>query len=719
MKIDLYLQGLPVEINQDIDFVLNKQYTDLTDLTSIIVDYSKTIKIPMTPKNNELFNYVYKLEHQVFAGEDMVIYNPSQKIPMVMKYNESTVMEGYAILNNVNIKEKTYEINLYGQLGKIFSILKDLKLKDYQNPGNGWSKPISMNTKTIKNSFDNDNHSLSWSSNDWTDFFGFAPQLIGDTDKLDTKNYEERKALSSRCQIQNLAKLIENVRVSTDPDHDVGEYYIGDGLDVNQFCEMRTYLTRPYVYVDKLIQMVQHEINSGGQYGVAYDGYTLDLDEDWFNSDNPYYKDMVFFPGTESIVDNGEDSNGFVEWASTERTMYFPYSFVPTRISTDEDMPGYTYSTGGDYVYNISVTKTGSPETTATLSLDCSNIIVRDRINGVGSTSGFNSDGRWAFYNLPNSNIVPIRYIGIYDGDGQLIYKLYLCDDTIHHVHKDTGFLQYDWGHTTYSSVWSRIQSISSKNIVPNSCKWVNGSSSNNYCQVTQYYNFGNVVLNTNVFNLKVECDLIDLSMKKIDTANITTSQYHTLCPFKDDKYKTEVWNNGASWESHFTAMTHMDISTSVYRSLSTWTINDILGNDFTLFTWLIDYAKKFRLLFDIDYLTKKITLTSRYFNDITYKNVVVDYSKGFTVEPVVEKYNKITFGYKDNSSKKSIKYMKNNGVPYGDMSISTGMELNNDILSLNPNEDESVFIPTRLNSTTWSNLHSNNAITYTNPLYT
>ena len=126
MKIELFLDGNPVEINKDIDFVLNKQFTELTDLTSIIVDYTKTVKVPMTPRNNELFNYVYKLEHQVLMNEDIISYDPSQKINMTMTFNGSIVMDGYAVLNSVNLNEKVYEINLYGQLGSIFSSLKEL-----------------------------------------------------------------------------------------------------------------------------------------------------------------------------------------------------------------------------------------------------------------------------------------------------------------------------------------------------------------------------------------------------------------------------------------------------------------------------------------------------------------------------------------------------------------------------------------------------------------
>ena len=129
MKIELFLDGHLVQINRDIDFVLNKQYTELSDLTSIIVDYSKTVRVPMTPSNNELFNYVYKMEHQVLMNEDVITYDPSQKIPMTMTFNGSIVMDGYAVLNSVNLKDKVYEINLYGQLGSIFSTLKEKTLE--------------------------------------------------------------------------------------------------------------------------------------------------------------------------------------------------------------------------------------------------------------------------------------------------------------------------------------------------------------------------------------------------------------------------------------------------------------------------------------------------------------------------------------------------------------------------------------------------------------
>ena len=700
MKIELFLDGNPVEINKDIDFVLNKQFTELTDLTSIIVDYTKTVKVPMTPRNNELFNYVYKLEHQVLMNEDIISYDPSQKINMTMTFNGSIVMDGYAVLNSVNLNEKVYEINLYGQLGSIFSSLKEKVLDEYLNGTNGWWKTIKMNAQTIVTSFRNAGHSLDWSSENWYDFFGFAPQVIGNSDNFNTSGYEEY----GTGEVKNFVDVINTTRNIT-----YADIYVKDGLDFNQYKEIRSYMTRPYVYVDKIIQLVQNEINNGD-----FNGYTMTLDPDWFNSTNPYYNGLCFFPGNESIIDSGEGVNGLVSWDDSERYMNWPMTYRPSTSTVD--LEGYTYNEGSNGLITIS---SSSGEASVTLSLNGDGVVVRDRVNGVGSTSGFNSNGKWAYYNLDNINQIPVRYIGVYDSNDVLINKLYLVDDKVHSVHKDTAFLHYEWSHSELSGVWNKLKKLNSKNIVPNSCKWINGSSDNNYCEVTQIYNFGNDVLNTNSFKFKVGCDLINLSSGTMVKENISHSEYKPLCPFKNNKYKKEVWNNGATWVSYFRPIQSMNVSSNTYRSGSYWTIKDILGREFNPFKWLIDYVKKFRLAFDIDYMTKTINLKAGYFNDITYKEITVDYGKDVMIEPVINKYNKVNYGYKSNNSKKGIKYYKNNGVEYGDFDINTLINLNNESLSLTPDKDESVFIPEDMKCLYWDNLNSTQSIRYYNPIMT
>lgn len=713
MKIELFLNDIQVELDKDIDFVLNKQFTELTDLTSIIVDYTKTIKIPMTAHNNELFNYVYRFEHQVLVNDDIITYDPSQKIPMTLMFNGSLVMEGYALLNSVNIKEKTYEINLYGQLGRIFSDLKEKPLRSYTKPSsdsrNGWWMPVKVNCSAVVKSINNEVHDLDWDSTDFSDFWGFAPPLYGKTDLIDTKSYEVYGA-SDADRVKKFVDVMEATR-----GWGYCDYFIKDGLDFNQYKEWRSYLGRPYVYVDKIIQLVQNEINSSGY------GYTMNLDPDWFNSDNPYWSNLCFFPGRESIIGDGEEGyNGIVNFDNNELVMPFPaYLDLDTSLV---DLEGYTYSRT-DHTYTVSNTDPNS-ETTATLTLNCDGIVLRDRVVGVESLDDWNSKGKWAFYNLSvgsypvpggSYSVVPIRYIGIYDTSDKLLFKLYLCDNNIHSIHKSGSY----YSHFEATNVWNILRKQGAKVVVPNSCSWVNGSVSGQYCEVSQTYNFGSIVIPTNSFKLKVECEYVNLQYGNVVSTGIDWQSYHFMVPFKNNKYKNVVSNDNAVWADYITLPAALNVSSNLYRSGSWWSIQDVLGSDFNPFRWMIDYVKKFRLFFDIDYMTKTITLKSGYFNTVDYKDMTVDYSKDVIVEPIVDKYATVKYGYRKNESPNGNKYYKYQGVEYGDMDIYTTLKINSEELKLTPDEDEGVFIPGSLKNLYWSNLNSTNALKMANPLGT
>ena len=694
MKIELYLGETLVEINQDIDFVLNKQYTELSDLTSIIVDYSKTIKVPMTPRNNELFNYIYKLEHRVLVGQDIINYDPSQKIPMYMTFNGSMVMEGYAVLNSIDLKSKVYEVNLYGQLGKIFSILKEKNLSGYSQDTSGFWKEIVMNTKTVYDSFANDHHNLGWSSSDWTNFFGFAPQLIGKTDLFDTTGYE---TYGNSGQITPFTDVITATRGQG------YEAYVKDGLDFNAYNELRTYMTRPYVYVDKLVQLVQQEINNGD-----YDGYTMSLNADWFNSDNPWYYNMVYFPGEESVVDNGDGVNGNVAWTVSQKGTSTT-SFTPPVSSSNLD--GYTYSVSGSV---ITISGDGTPS----LTINCDGLTFETRATNCSPGSSWTADGKWGYYHSSDDNMSTVRipHLDIYDGNDVLQYKLYLCDDTVN-VMSDEGFLTFTWW--SIPNAWTRLKSLGHKVVVPTACTGRNSISSSTTCKYTQVFNFGRISLNTSSFKFYFNCDEIDLREGRMISENCGFNAEAFLHPFKNDKFKSKTWNTNSAFSGYYTNPSQMDITSNTYRSMSRWTVKDILGNDFNPFKWLIDYAKKFRLAFDIDYATKNIDLKGGYFDTVTYKEVTVDYDQPVVIEPIVDKYRKVVFGYKDNKSRKGVQYLKNYGVDYGDIEIYTDIEVNNDTMELNTDKEESVFIPNKLDCLTWQVLNSNYTIKYGNGLFT
>ena len=128
MNIRLFLAGQQLELTQDITFPMNKTYESLTDPTQIIVDYSKSINIPMTVHNNKVFANAYRLDRSILGGGDSNIgfhLDPTKKIPFRLDYNGDILLEGYAkyVSASYSTNKKCYTINLFGILGEVFQEL--------------------------------------------------------------------------------------------------------------------------------------------------------------------------------------------------------------------------------------------------------------------------------------------------------------------------------------------------------------------------------------------------------------------------------------------------------------------------------------------------------------------------------------------------------------------------------------------------------------------
>ena len=54
----LFLQNYEIELTEDIQVAITKQFEDITNPTSIINDWSKTVKIPATSQNNKIFGHL-------------------------------------------------------------------------------------------------------------------------------------------------------------------------------------------------------------------------------------------------------------------------------------------------------------------------------------------------------------------------------------------------------------------------------------------------------------------------------------------------------------------------------------------------------------------------------------------------------------------------------------------------------------------------------------
>lgn len=131
--IELYIENSLVELTDDI--IINQTYETLDPekLSSIKNSFSKTVDVPGTPNNNNLFGDIFRIDRYIPSGlrQDSYgethnrnyQYDPHKKANYLLMKNGSVVNRGYCTLDNIVIKSDTsvtYKLTLYGGIGEFF-----------------------------------------------------------------------------------------------------------------------------------------------------------------------------------------------------------------------------------------------------------------------------------------------------------------------------------------------------------------------------------------------------------------------------------------------------------------------------------------------------------------------------------------------------------------------------------------------------------------------
>ena len=135
MRTQLFIENYEIELNEGVQFLLNKEFEHLSNPTDIINDWSKTVSIPFTEKNNKIFGYIYNPSRVIVSdGTETsytkmgIYFDPTKKLDFKLVYNNFVLMEGYAKMLDIKMTDYTgtYNITLNGQLVKIFQELKKI-----------------------------------------------------------------------------------------------------------------------------------------------------------------------------------------------------------------------------------------------------------------------------------------------------------------------------------------------------------------------------------------------------------------------------------------------------------------------------------------------------------------------------------------------------------------------------------------------------------------
>lgn len=283
--VRLFLGDEEVEFSTPPEILFNYSETELTNPTIVKNGYSKTITIDGTPNNNKIFGHIYNMERiQSYEGCIMgTSFNPLKKTDFTLYYNGSIYESGYFKLNEVrkNNNNIEYDITLYGGLGDFFynlSFREDgnaMELSDLTYWYEEWSGDelgFTINKETVKEAWSQ----IGGVSSKWNTL-NFAPCYNGIPNCLSADKFLINSSGITDFRPTSVSiPSYQRYTVGTS-DHEHTEW---------ETFDIRSYLQRPVMRVGDVIDAICDPDNNGG--------YTVNLDQSFFNISNPYYNRSYF-----------------------------------------------------------------------------------------------------------------------------------------------------------------------------------------------------------------------------------------------------------------------------------------------------------------------------------------------------------------------------------------------------------------------------------------
>ena len=160
--IKLYINNTLVDTSEDILINLTKEIADIRNPENRNSSWTKTVTIPGTAANNELFGFIFDVNTSIINTSDttnfLPDFNPNLKANCKIYDDSILQLNGYVTLLQVNVTENLieYEIAVIGQSGDLFGsvgsgLLTDLDFSEYNhifnitNIESSWDSYIQIN----------------------------------------------------------------------------------------------------------------------------------------------------------------------------------------------------------------------------------------------------------------------------------------------------------------------------------------------------------------------------------------------------------------------------------------------------------------------------------------------------------------------------------------------------------------------------------------------
>ena len=654
-KVELIIEGRKLETNNNIDLVLNFNFSNLTNPETITTDYSKSFNIVGTQINNNIFGQIWDLKRNIVFDANSsnvgAFFNSSKKANCDIIVNGMLFKSGYIKLNNITIEKGVwnYNITFYSNVASFLHTLNDKKLVDLTFTNN-LSHVINANNIVR---FFNNTHTLNsemtyiMANNGIYDDF--------DCDKHLTKD-------------SNGNYVVDNI---------LGEIK----FDECSKREYRSYKQRPALKVKHLLDTIISDYNNESTDIKA------SLDINFFNANNPYYGNSVMtLPLLGSVSGNatyiGETNHSYagqyIDSSITDLT-----SYIKQDLSFTAKSESY-----GNLFDGVIINFDNIYETTTQIDVE-----FEISLNGIHTIT-------------PDNNIVINvgDYVSNWSNNAPLCkISCYLVDENNNIVEELQPFSEYD---TKVTMGPSSQVSYKDEEMIYIPCNLRNPYTNyKNEEQLTWYpvHFYSNNTGHTG--NLKVQVRLSEF------TSNAYVYGYYDNGRKKlmlIDKYNcyvrpiTKAPQDATNLNNYYPAFgidgnyvfSGNDITITSDNKISSNAIinkNTLINDEITQGDFLISYIKQFGLIFDNEGKDIVIKTKNEYFKDyeiIDWSNKI-DYSKSIVQTPLTFDSKYLDFSNKQVETHYESYYSNKVGKNYGSQIINTGFEFNNNTKNLN---DKTIF---------------------------
>lgn len=363
--IELYVGDRLVEFTNPPQINITYTHEDLHDPTIVKNSFSKTVTVDGTPNNNIIFGSFFDNRRGVSYSDSIqtgAYFNPSKKVPFTLYRNGEIVESGYCKLDSVkrNRENIQYNITLYGGLGQFLYNLsyrddgEQMKLSDLDYGSGKDDFKMTISKETVKDAWIHITGVRAISNK--YDKINFAPCYNG----IPKDFSADKVAIDVWSFKANRPRLFEQFTTSKNGYGLIdGKWLLGEldkDYDEWQMKDLRSYLQRPVIRFKEIIGACCNPKNNGG--------YEVELDEDFFNANNPYYENawmtlplMTEIEGIESDADVTvkDDGTGKITLSGMEEGDVFNAGinyYVTSDAQVELQSNGYGYSlTTGVYTF--------------------------------------------------------------------------------------------------------------------------------------------------------------------------------------------------------------------------------------------------------------------------------------------------------------------------------------------------------------------------------